>query len=645
MILKMNGFFIYFAALAACTVMPSAFGSAQTFVQTNYGLPAEEYRTRMTSSDPATWKQVDCAITTPTGGVTLDKGSLFRVAMERNVDYLKFYSVDHLLYSFRVRAGQPCPPVDKPQVAGWETELRGSGAGRFMMGAGNTLRWLNDAELRRRLDAMIDGVEECAEPDGYILPYPRIIDSLRHEEANYARAWFTHGLIEAAIAGNPKAYGLLRSHADCFNRWDELHPRLIYWSHNSHQGHNASTRTYLSPVGKAEDLQLAEKYYVCDWWLDDLAAGREEAIWQYPLQNPHCYLITSFEACLDHYLATGERRYLEAALGAWRLIVHKWEHVGGSIAICENQWDTAAGKRVLKNWQKTGEYSHPPCSYYLSDSGHTGETCGSAFWIKFNQRLHRLFPDEEKYAAEIEKSIYNVILACQTEEGWIRYHATMEGRREKPDGSYNTCCEGQGTRILGSLPEYIYSIARDGLYVDMYAPSSIEWEIRGKRVGLTQQTAFPYSSSVGLTVSAASPVKMKLRIRIPSWVAEDVVITVDGKKAATGHPCSYVTLSRNWRGGERIDFTLPMRLKFTKYAGLDTVAGYDRYAAEYGPVLLAAVMKNTEAGREIDFDRLTPDPSRPLFFNVEGDSTYCFMPYWQISDELFTVYPLSAQMK
>jgi hypothetical protein len=35
----------------------------------------------------------------------------------------------------------------------------------------------------------------------------------------------------------------------------------------------------------------------------------------------------------------------------------------------------------------------------------------------------------------------------------IRYHAVMEGVQEHPNNG-NTCCEGQGTRLFGSMPEY-----------------------------------------------------------------------------------------------------------------------------------------------------------------------------------------------
>ncbi len=67
--------------------------------------------------------------------------------------------------------------------------------------------------------------------------------------------------------------------------------------------------------------------------------------------------------------------------------------MGGSIAICE------------------GMELYPPKSYFLTR--HTGELCGSVFWIKLNQRFHLQNPEEEKYISEIEKCIYNVGIANQ----------------------------------------------------------------------------------------------------------------------------------------------------------------------------------------------------------------------------------------
>ena len=120
----------------------------------------------------------------PTGGVTLDGAGLFQSAMENNIAYLlNSFSVNHMLVPFRLRAGAKNPPDDRPQVGFWDTDLRGSSAGRFMMGSGNTLRWIEHPELRKRLNALIDGIEACRGPQGYILAYPP--DQVRSEEPNY----------------------------------------------------------------------------------------------------------------------------------------------------------------------------------------------------------------------------------------------------------------------------------------------------------------------------------------------------------------------------------------------------------------------------------------------------------------------------
>jgi DUF1680 family protein len=639
-IIKPIGCFITAATLLSCT------SNTPTKPPMDYSLLAEQYTTRLTASDPNTWQPPLCPVSVPTGGITVSPNGLFHKALDRNAAYLlNTFSNDHILYPFRKRAGMENPPDDRPQVGFWDTDLRGANAGRFMMGAGNTLRWLDNPELRTRLNLLIDGIEECREENGYILPYPHVIDSLRSEEPNYARAWLTHGLIDAAIAGNPKAYPLLRGHADYFNKWDELHPKLIHWEHNSHQGHIASTRTYLSPIGKPEDLQVAEKFYVCDWWMDELSARHDSAVWQYPLENPHSYLITSFEAYLDHYLATGDKAFLNTALGAWDIIRDKFEHIGGSIAICESQWVVENGRRELKNYDKRDKNGHPPYSYSLTGKGHTGETCGSAFWIKLNQRLHCLYPHEEKYVAEIEKSIYNVILAAQTNEGNIRYHANMEGQREHPTNGWNTCCEGQGTRLLGSIPEYIYSIPSDGngLYVNLYEASTIKWQTGdGQEARLTQATGFPYSPEVELKLDLPSPKKLKLHIRIPSWAAQNVDIYINDKKVASGKPGTYLVLDRKWTGSEQITFTLPMQLRSHLYTGVDTIPGLKRYAVEYGPVLLASISNWPELNPFVDAANLQPDNTAPLHFISASDPSQRLIPYWELDRERFYVYPAAG---
>ena len=442
------------------------------------------------ATDPESWRPVQFKAVAPTQGVAVAEGGLFCAALQENIDYLlRSFSVEHMLYPFRARAGQRDIRGKDTQVKFWDTCLEGSNAGRFLMGAGNTLRWLAHDELRGRMDAVVDGIEACRGEDGYIHGFPpeEMISGdsdtswAAAQRSNYARAWLTHGLIDASIAGNAGALTLIRDGHDWFNRCSYLAelPRVMLWA----QGHIASTRMYFTPLGKPEDLQIAERYYVVDDWMDRLASRDLEAIWVDGLGNPHCYEITGFEAYLDHYLATGDPRYLHAVEGAWEMISRHWMHVGGSVALCE-------------------ALDYPPDSRFIDPKKRTGEFCGSVFWAKLNQRFHQMHPADERYVAEIEKCIYNVALANQVAGQGIRYHANLEGHKELPT-ERNTCCEGQGTRFLGSLPEYIYSLAEDGIYVNLFEPSRLEAEIRGRSVSLRMETRFPQDAQVRLEFAQA----------------------------------------------------------------------------------------------------------------------------------------------
>jgi DUF1680 family protein len=113
-----------------------------------------------------------------------------------------------------------------------------------------------------------------------------------------------------------------------------------------------------------------------------------------------------------------------------------------------------------------------------------------------------LHPDEEKYVDEMEKSIYNVALANQAGTQGIRYTACLVGRKRNQIGNQgmnmNTCREGQGTRQMGAMPEFLYSIAPDGLYVNLFAASSVQWRHRGQPVSLRMTTDFPFRPEVEL---------------------------------------------------------------------------------------------------------------------------------------------------
>jgi uncharacterized protein len=573
------------------------------------------------------WTPTKYKAYTPKEGVRIDEGIL-RKTMENNITYLiSSFTADELVRNFRLKAGKPVAPLEERLNNFWFVDLPGQEAGRFLMGAGNTLRWIDNPELRKRLNYIVDVIDECKEPDGYMMGYPKN-KIFSGEYGAYTRSWVTHGLIEAGYAGNPKAFPLLRGFYDWFNSSVYL-PEMLRRAGQGSQGIIPSTRMYFTPVGKPEDIKTVQRYFQENYWMDQLAKREEKAIWLYPYDRPHNYLLTAIEPYLDLYRATGDKRYFDAASGAWDLYHNNWEHIGGSIAICE------------------GTDLHPPKSYYLHRN--TGELCGSVFWSFLNQRFHLLNPEEEKYVAEIEKSIFNNLIANQVGSSGIRYHSVLVDHKDmnsRQPFAMSTCCEGQGTRMIGALPEFIYSLTDDGVYVDLFAPSSISFNAGTGKMSVTMETDFPYNPGVKLTVGTEKPVVSNIRIRVPSWASKDMTIMINGKKSATGKPGTYVTLSRKWNNGDKISFVLPIEFRLSKYTGVDQFPDRDRYALEYGPILMAYVnMKGEKDNLSLKTDikklinSLKQVGGKPLHFTINGNSDFEYMPYFEVQDEPFTCFP------
>ncbi len=573
---------------------------------------------------PDQWKPVPYAAEAPETGVQLQPGVL-RDAFDRNIAYI-------------------LDTVEEPCASFWVDALPASSEGRLLGAAANTLRWEEREDLRNIVDEVVEIVKQRQDPDGYCLPYDRrYMDSnligFMDERRNYDRVNLTRGMVAAGRAGNKDALPIMRRFYDWLNPSPQYRNSLMGShdgsGHNCNNGHEGGLLMYLSPVGKPEDLVAVERYFVQDFFIDQMRNAEPLALSQYALSKPHSYLLLSFKAWLDHYRATGAQKYLEAAQGAWEVVNRDYEHIGGTIAICEGHM--------------VGLY--PPQSYFITPSPilHTGETCGSVFWADINHRLLQFFPGNETYAAEIEKSIYNVILAVQDENGYIRYHSPLLGRKEAAK-RINTCCEVMGTPFIASLPQFIYSIDPEGLWVNLYAASDIAWTHEGKDLQLKTATKFPYDGKVTFTLKAPSETSMAIRIRIPSWTAQPVTVKVNRKPAAEGAPGTYVELSRTWKDGDRVTMTLPMDFSLTQYTGLDqaprqswdkpTAAPRNRYALSYGPLLMALTgATDIDLTPEGLLAALSPVKGAPLHFTVRGNRDCRFQPYWTLGREQMTCLP------
>lgn len=632
------------------------------------------YFVLMARNDTRVVPAMQYALQTPTAGVTLSPDSLFGRIFALNRVYLSQYPVDDMLYWFRMRAGQANVPGTS---FGWDDAnfeggygLRGSIAGAFLMGAGGYVRWANDTALWDAMVAVVEGIAAVQQSDGFAMAFNHTNTHCR-ENPDYVSSWFTHGMLEAAEAGIGQALTILRGHFDWFNyAGDELaqylppgggpHMAGLPWPGGvpvnpyvppycrrdlqTNQGMIHNTRLALSPVGTWGDVQLVQQLYEEEWWLKALAARDLEAVWMRHYY-PHNYEITAWEAFADMAVITGDPKYLAAVDGAWEMLREHWMHVGGSVAINENQL-------------------YPPDSYFLEPPGPdwqhptptpTGELCGSSFWMKLNQRLLRLRPTQEVYAWEIERSILNVLLASISADGTgIRYFARLHQNKDTPS-NVSTCCEGQGTREFGALPEYLYSTSTTAVHVHIYQSSSIlTTNSQGEGLQVSVSTSFPYDVTLSVTVSGAgtTPASVAtLLLRMPSWTTETVVpVTLGNGTVLSGITGTYLPVMMSSLPVS-LSFSLPMALTTHLYNGSTTIGAGRRAAVQYGPVLLAAVGPFTTIGNSsclvlpaLDLSQpsswLLPVPGEPLHYTVAGVQGVMYKPYFEVQDEIFTAYPI-----
>jgi hypothetical protein len=104
--------------------------------------------------------------------------------------------------------------------------------------------------VRRRINVVVDGIEECRQPNGYIMAYPE--ETIFYSErAAYTRAWLTHG--DGAdthyTAGADPALFVAPADYTVKDRPDMLHPPA---------GTNVGTGVGNASVSEAEAGRVAE---------------------------------------------------------------------------------------------------------------------------------------------------------------------------------------------------------------------------------------------------------------------------------------------------------------------------------------------------------------------------------------------------
>ncbi len=270
----------------------------------------------------------------------------------------------------------------------------------------------------------------------------------------------------------------------------------------------------------------------------------------------------------DLYAEDGDKTLWNTLDTLWKNVVHTKMYVTGA---CGALYDGVSvdGTSYLPDTVQKVHQSYGR-DYQLPNFSAHNETCANIGNMLWNYRMF-LLTGEEKYFDIVELALYNSVLSGISMDGTrffytnplahtrnYPYHLRWEGGRV-PYIAKSNCCPPNVVRTIAQVNNYMYSLADDGLYLNMYGGNHLNTQLKdGTEISLKQESNYPWDGAVKLTFEQAPAKAFALHLRIPGW-CKKATVKVNGKRinvAILGG--QYFAINQKWKKGDRVELVLDM---------------------------------------------------------------------------------------
>jgi hypothetical protein len=174
------------------------------------------------------------------------------------------------------------------------------------------------------------------------------------------------------------------------------------------------------------------------------------------------------------------------------------------------------------------------------------------------------------------------------------------------------------------------------VYVNLFVPSRVTWKQGGAQISMTQQTSYPNSNETSLQLKLDQPERFLVALRVPAWAGAATAVRVNGKAAnATVRPGSWAEIERDWKDGDRIEFSLDMPLRLMP---IDP-QHQNMVALLHGPVALFAVEPGTKKLTKTQLMAAQQAGSQSTEWEVASDAGKIRLkPFPAITSERYRLY-------
>jgi DUF1680 family protein len=367
--------------------------------------------------------------------------------------------------------------------------------------------------------------------------------------------------------------------------------------------------------GAGERYRELGRQYLLDSYYEPLAEGRDV------LAGRHAYShVNSLSSAMQAYLTLGSEKHLRAAQNGFDMLLNQSFVTGGW-----GPYETLCKPGAAELYDS------------LADCHASFETpCGAYAHFKVTRYLLRV-TRESRYGDSMERVMYNTVLGAKPlmADGRTFYYSdySFKGRKIYKEDQHWACCSGTLPQVAADYRINTYFRDPQGVWVNLYIPSTLQWQQNGADVRLTQESQYPFESLIKFKIETSRAGGFTLNLRIPAW-ASGAAISVNGNRLHRETvPGTFAAIRREWKNGDVVELDLPMtsRLEPINQQHPETVA------LCFGPLVLFALTDSQPSLTRADLLAAKRVNQRSWKVGTT-DSPIRMAPFTDIGEETYTTY-------
>lgn len=465
---------------------------------------------------------------------------------------------------------KPVPPLRIPRNKhNFTTQIFwDSDVGKWIEAAAYALSHRRDASLEAQIEAIIDDLEQAQAADGYLnCWYLEREPENRWTNLRDNHELYNAGhLLEGAVAyfhstGRDRLLKIMMRYMDhvaltfgpgpgqkrgyCGHQEIELALVKLF--------HATGIRKYLDLATYFIDERGAQPHY---FDLERAARGEPEG----------AFIQGTYEYSQSHLPVRQQTKVVGHAVRAMYMYTAMADLAAehGDAALrhaCEVLWDDVTRTRMYvtggfgpsaSNEGFTKDYDLPNDTAYA-------ETCASVAFVFWAARMLNLDLDG-RYADLLETALYNTALAGLSRDGTQYFYDNKldsDGSHQRWDWHPCPCCTMNVARLVASVAGYFYGLAETEIAVHLYGGATSRLPVAGGWVTLTEESNYPWSGDIALTLDPEDCAPFTFSLRIPAW-CQNAAVQINGQSIAVVPDRGYLRLTRAWAKGDTVTLSLPM---------------------------------------------------------------------------------------